>query len=270
VTDLPDRLPPSGLPAERRLSNRDFELVIRRAAELQARDPSEAGGDGVSESELIRIGRELGLSTQHLNQALAEVSGARPAETGLFVRVFGPGVVSASRTVPGEAAGVSRLLERYLVEREYLAVLRRFPDRIILTRAAGVAATFGRAMTSVFSRSRALDVNNLEVVVHPLEDGFAYVTVATMLTRERNAAAAGSILGGGGTAAFTGAVLSIAVAPPAALLALPLLGGAIYAGHRYYDGVLQKVQVQLESLLDRLEHGELPQPVRGWGGGTMR
>jgi hypothetical protein len=136
---------------------------------------------------------------------------------------------------------------------------------VVLTRATGVVATVGRAMTNVFSRSPALDVPNLEMSVHPLDESAAYVTLSTALTRERTAAAAGAFVGGGSFAAFAGAALSIAIAPPAVLVALPVLGGAVYAGHTYYEGILKKTQLQLEALLDRLEHGELPQPSRGWG-----
>jgi hypothetical protein len=262
VTNLPDR--PGGAPPERRLSNRDFELVIRRAAELQAREAEGPDSDGVTEGELLRIGRELGLSTQYLHRALAEVSGSSVDESGVLTQLFGPVTVRAGRTVRGEAGDVGRLLERYLVEREYLAVLRRFPDRVLLTRATGVAAVMGRAASQIFSRSPLLRVNNLEMAVHDLEEGFTYVNLGTSMQQQRTATAASSLLGGGTSAGLAGAVLGIAIAPPAALVALPILAGAVYGGHIYYEGVLRAVQLQLESLLDRLEHGELPAPVGRW------
>ena len=59
---------------QRHLSTEQFELVIRRAAELQA-SAAEAGGEEMSEGEIVRIGRELGLSGRYLQQALAEVRG---------------------------------------------------------------------------------------------------------------------------------------------------------------------------------------------------
>jgi hypothetical protein len=263
VTKLPDRPTPPSHP-ERRLSNRDFELVIRRAAELQAREAEDVGGAGMTEDEIMRIGRELGLSTQHLHRALAEVGSDIVRESGLFVRLFGPANVRANRAVAGEVEDIARLLERYLVEREFLTVLRRFPDRVLYTRATGFAAAMGRATSHILSRSPLLKVGNLEVGVRPLDEGYAYVTLAASLGTQRTAAAASAFVGGGTGAAIAGAALGIAIAPPAALLALPVLGGALYGGHVYYEGVLRAVQVQLESLLDRLEHGELPQPLRGW------
>ncbi len=240
-------------------------MVIRRAAELQARDAERFGAEGISESEALRIGRELGLSMEHLHQALAEVSDTSPPEGGLLVRLFGPRVVHAYRTVAGDAAAISARLERYLIEREFLTVLRRFPERVIFTRASGAAAVVGRAASQIFSRSPLLPVENLEVSVRPLGEGHAHVYLATSLSRPRTAAAATSIIGGTTGAGLAGAALGIAVAPPAALVALPILGLSILGGRAYYRGLGERVQVQLESLLDRLAHDELPQPVRGWG-----
>jgi hypothetical protein len=264
VNGLPDRpTEKSGLP-ERRLSNRDFEMVIRRAAELQARESEGFGGEGITEAEALRIGRELGLSTQHLHRALAETGGMPVGEAGVMDRLFGSNVVRAARAVPGEAENVARLLERYFVEREYLVVQRRFADRVVFTRATGVAAAMGRATSQIFSRSPLLSVGTLELSVHPFEEGFTFVGLATSLATQRNAAAASSIVGGGTGAAATGAVLGILVAPPAALLALPILGASIYGARAYLEGSARKVQVQLESILDRVEHGDLPPPARGW------
>ncbi len=261
MSNVPDRPRPPAPPAERTLSSGDFELVIRRAAELQARE-AEQGADSMSESEVIRIGRELGLSTRHLNQALVEVGGHATEESGLFVKLFGPASIRASRAVVGDAREVATRLERHLTEREYLAVLRRLPDRVLFTRATGVAAAVGRASSQIFSGVPLLNVGNLEVAVQPLEDGYSYATLATSLASERTATAAGSILGGGSAAAVVGAVAAIAVAPPAALVALPVLGGVAYGGHAYYESLIAKTQVQLEALLDRLEHNELPPPVQ--------
>lgn len=263
MTDLPDRIePPADLPANR-LSNHAFEQVIRRAAELQARDAEDVGGDGIDETEVLRIGRELGLSTQHLHRALVEVKGAEEPESGVLGTLFGPARIHAGRTIRGDAREIATALERHLVEREYLAVLRRFPDRVVFTRASGVVAALGRASSQVFNRSPLLGVPNLEVSSQPLEEGFGYVTLATSLGGQRTSTAAVSILGGGSGAAFTAAALAIAVAPPVGLLGLSVLGGAVFGGHVYYERAMRKVQIQLESLLDRLEHGELTRQPRG-------
>jgi hypothetical protein len=88
---------------DRSVDRRQFDDVIRRAAELAAAE-SDHGEGALAESELIRIAGEVGLSERHVRRALAEVrSGASPVEddSGLFARVFGVGRVRAGRVVPG-------------------------------------------------------------------------------------------------------------------------------------------------------------------------
>lgn len=260
VSNLPEK--PDQPQSERTLSSRDFEMVIRRAAELQAREADESGGgDAMSSAEVLRIGRELGLSTRHLHQAMAEVGDSGTRESGLLSRLFGPVQVRVGRTVPGSPSDVSRLLEAYLIEREYLSVLRRLPDRVLLTRASGVIAAVGRVTSRIHSRSRPLSLSNLEMSVRALEDGYSYVTLASSLGGQRTGTAVASIVGGGWGAGALAAFLGIAIAPPVALAALPVFGGALYGGHRYYETVVHDVEQQLESLLDRLQHGELPPPL---------
>jgi hypothetical protein len=256
VTRLPDRPKPDRPPPPQRLTNEQFEMVIRRAAELQAR-AADAGADGLSEEEALRIGRELGLSGAHLGQALAEVRGGPDEERGLAAKVMGPSRVGASRAVAGDAAGIARLLESYLVEREYLVVQRRLADRTVFVRATGVVAVVARTTTGLFRRSPLLSVETLDVSVRQLEPGFSYVALATDLKGDRTGyLAGGTVLGGmfGGVGALT---LAIAVTPAAALVAVPILAAGV-GGMRYaYREAARKVGVQLEALLDRLEHGEL-------------
>jgi hypothetical protein len=270
--NLPDRSTgPGGSNLPARLSNRDFELVIRRAAELQARDAEGADGDGIDEAEVLRIGRELGLSTQHLHRALAEVQGAGPPEGGVIKWMYGPSSVSVGRTVKGGAAQVARTLENYLVEREYLSVLRRLPDRVLYTRASGATAAVGRAMSKAFNRTPPLGVANLESTVRRIEDDYTYVGLSTTLAGHRAGTALASLGGGLSGGGLVAAVLGIAIAPLAALGGIPIALGVAYGGHLYYSGMVKRIQTQFESLLDRLEHGELAQrPQAGFLGRPPR
>jgi len=64
---MPDNLP---VPSARPLDRAALERVLGRAAELQA-----GGADApetLTEAQLLEIGREVGLSPEHLRQALAE------------------------------------------------------------------------------------------------------------------------------------------------------------------------------------------------------
>lgn len=258
MTNLPDkpRVPADGgLPA--RLTNRDFELVIRRAAELQARDAEDPSGDGVDTAEVLRIGKELGLSDQHMHRALAEVQGSESGEAGMMTSVYGPSSIRIGRVMRGNAQALSSVLENHLVTREYLTVLRRMPDRTLFTPSAGATAAVGRAMSRAFNRRPPLDFSNLELTARKIEDDYAYVSLGTTLGPQRTGTAVASIAGGVSGGGLLAAFLGIAVAPVAAVGGVPILLAALYGGKLYYSNALEQAHVQLESLLDRLEHGDL-------------
>jgi hypothetical protein len=256
MSDLPDR--PRKDPAVPRLSNEEFELVIRRAAELQARSVEEEGGaEGVSEEDALRIGRELGLSGAALGRALAEVRGGAVEEHGPLVKLMGPARISASRAVPGGARALARVLEEHLVDVQYLVVQRRLADRIVFVKASGVLAAVGRTTTEIFRRAPLLGLENLDVSVRQLEPGLCYVGLSTDLGGERTSHAVGGAVTGGVFGGINAVVLGIAVAPPAALVAIPVAAALGYAWRYGYQAAARKALVQLEALLDRLEHGEL-------------
>jgi hypothetical protein len=255
MSDLPDR--PRKDPAVPRLSNEEFELVIRRAAELQARSADEAGAEGVSEEDALRIGRELGLSGAALGRALAEVRGGAVEEHGPLVKLMGPARISASRAVPGGARALARVLEEHLVDVQYLVVQRRLADRIVFVKASGVLAAVGRTTTEIFRRAPLLGLENLDVSVRQLEPGLCYVGLSTDLGGERTSHAVGGAVTGGVFGGINAVVLGIAVAPPAALVAIPVAAALGYAWRYGYQAAARKALVQLEALLDRLEHGEL-------------
>jgi hypothetical protein len=233
-------------------------MVIRRAAELQARSAEDPGSDAMSEEEAVRIGRELGLSLPNLNRALAEVRGQQEVEEGPMVRVMGKARLVATRTVAGEAGKLRALIEAYLLDKEYMTVERRRPDRTTYVRARGLFATLGRATSGAFGSTALLDLERLDVSVQPLEEGFVYVTLSTDLAGTRNGYAAGAAASATAVGGVGGLTLAVAVAPPLALLAIPAMG-AVFYGIRYgYEVERRKRQTQLEALLDRLEYGELP------------
>jgi hypothetical protein len=264
VNRLPDRLRPEEERPVPQLSSQQFEMVIRRAAELQARSAEEPGSEIMAEDEALRIGRELGLSDRHLSQALAEVRSAPKEESGFLSRAIGEAVIACSRTVPGNADAVRALLENYLLEHEFMVVLRRLPGRTVYVKARGVLAVIGLSTKQLFNRSPPLALDGLELSVQPLEEGYSFVTISTDLSGKRAGYAAGGVAVGGTMTGMGSLALAIAIAPPAAVLALPVLGIAAIATRGAYAANARKIRVQLESLLDRLEHGELPKSKPGW------
>ena len=264
---LPDRPDTTKLPAERTLTQEQFEMVIRRAAEMQARAAEEPGVGALTETEAIRIGREIGISPSHLRRALAETSGVAAPPPSTAVKLLGPAWVRASRTVPGSASGVRDQLDQYLVQRERLAPVRRFPDRTTYARARGneLQRVVQLARETLMSRKqqplvgagfRLRQAREVESTVQPLEEGFSYVTLGVDLGNVRAGMAAGGASVGGAIALGTAVVLGIAVDPAAALLGLPALPGAMWGTRMIQIKTAAHAQTHLESILDCLERGE--------------
>ena len=265
--NLPANGPPggSGLPA-RMLSSTELEAVIKRAVELQTVRETEMT-DGLSDAEVVRIGKELGLEQHLVRRAIAEVRSRPPEEHGLLPGVMGPGVVRAARTIRRPAVELGIFLERYLIETEFMAVERRFPDRTRYVRAQGIGAALGRTFSKVGSRVAPLDLAGVDVGVALADEDSSVVTLQVDLSGVRAGTAAGGWLGGLGGGGTVAAVVLATTAPH--LLALAGIGVAaavVLGGLAAYRMMAQKTQNKLEAFLDRLEHGELrlPQPKQEW------
>jgi hypothetical protein len=249
----------SGLPA-RRLTGEQMEAVIRRATELQF--TAGAGDEGISETELLRIGRELGLEPANLRRALAEVrTSGGPADRGMMVSLMGQRVVRASRIIKRPAAELGMFLETYLKRCEYMDPLRRFPDRTRYTKASGIGAAFGRAAAKLSSRQASLDLQQLDVGVSALEADTALVELSVDQGPVRaGMAAGGAAVGAGGSVGIISFALVSPAPDPLSLLAVPIIGGSMWLFRSIYRYQAGTVETRLESFLDRLEHGEVRLP----------
>lgn len=257
--DAPTPAPGASTPpaAARGFSTRELEAVIRRAVELQAGDAGR-GDEGVSEAEVVRIGRELGLEPATVRRAMAEVRLGPAEEHGALVHVIGSRTVRASRTLRRPAATTASLLERYLRETELMVPQRRFPDRTRYVRDSSLAAGLTRFARGFSRAQKPLDLNEIEAGVHALDAGSCLVEVSTDLAGTRGGLVAGVLGGGGAAAAGWGvAAWATAIPDPLMLLGVPVLAGAWWAMRAIYRAVHRSAQDKLESLLDRLEHGDL-------------
>jgi hypothetical protein len=251
-----EALPPA------RLTSAQVDAVLRRAVELQAAEAE--GGDALTEEDLLRIGREVGIDPAHLGRALAEVGAVLPEEAGWLRRVMGERAVSAGRSVAMPADRARAELDAYLREEEFMVVHRRLPGRTIYTRASGLAADFGRFTSDVARRHPRINAPELEVLVREAGAEETFVALRLDLAGRRAGLATGGMAAGTGSAGVVAAAFGLALAPPAAVLGLPVLAGSLWGSRRAYRAVREKRQRLLESLLDRLEHGELKPPRRGW------
>jgi hypothetical protein len=253
--DLPERRPADSTLPARNLTTQELEAVIRRAVELQAGSGVE---DGIPQSEVVRIGQELGLDAGAMRRAIAEVRSRAPADATMLGRSMGPRVVRCSRTLRRPAAATGLLVERYLLETEFMVVQRRFPERTRYVRDGSVAATLARVARGFTRTQQPLDLKQVDVAVAALDDTSCLVEVSVDLGGDRAGTTAGAIgLGGAAAGGIAAVVWATPVADPFMLLGLPAFAGIWYSMKAVYGAVRRSTEEKLEAFLDRLEHNEL-------------
>ncbi|HEY0972116.1 MAG TPA: hypothetical protein VGE02_14205 [Gemmatimonadales bacterium] len=235
-------------------------------AARQAASPDTMGL--LSEEQIIELGQEVGLSPAVLRQALAEERSrvVAPAEEGLAGRLFGPREAAASRTVRGTPERVLATLDVWMQRDECLKVRRRFADRLTWEPRRDLWGSLRRGLNlggRSYELARATEVG---ATVIPVDEGRVLVRMDADLAPSRRAllqvggatAATGVATGGtlavlAATVAAPGVIGIAAVAAAAALPSLAGLGGG-WALVRQHQGVVGRVQLGLEQILDRLEH----------------
>ena len=257
----------------RSLTRREFDEVIRRASELASRE-SDLGEGSLSESELLRIAREVGLSERHVRAALAEVrtGGALVETNGTLDRLFGPLVVRASRVVPGTPRQLADTLDTFLVGGQLLQSVRRSEFFLQYRPAIDWASQVARAASAASRRYYIAAARSVEVRLEPIDASRSLVDFAVDPGTRGDAiggATAGTMVGtvagaGVAIALLTAAPLTLAVSGGVALAAAVSGGSISLAGH-FHRRKLRDVQSELEGVLDKLESGEsLEPPPPAW------
>jgi hypothetical protein len=250
-----DPTPPQtpNLPVARRFTTPELEAVIRRAVELQG-----GGEDELSDTEIVKIGQELGLAPATVRQAMAEVHGRGAEEKGALTTLVGARTVRASRVLRRSPAGLGSVLDAYLCETELMAPQRRFPGRTRYVRQSGLAAGMSRIARSLARTRKPLNFQQLDVAIAPIDEHSSLVEVSVDLAVVRGGLAAG-VLGSSSVLAtgWAAAVWATPVADPLMLLGVPAVTGAWYGMRAIYRSIFRSAEDNLESLLDRLEHDDL-------------
>ncbi|MFL5593422.1 MAG: hypothetical protein ACJ78M_14970 [Gemmatimonadaceae bacterium] len=259
--------PPTSLPVRQTLLDRQaLERVLARAAELQGASALPESSDLISESQLLDIGNEVGLSPATINQALAEERTRVnvPEERGLVAQIAGAGYATATRTIPGTPRDVLATIDGWMLREECLQVQRRFSDRITWEPQRGL---FGKLRRTVNVSGRGyylMDAAQVSATVLPVDASRVVVRLDADIhsSRARRVGTGGALAALGAVASgILGLGLVVAHLPlviAAGAAVLPFAGGSLaaYKVARTHRGVLSSVQLALEQILDRLEHGE--------------
>lgn len=249
---------PANLPAT--VDRAAVERVLARALELQSGVAGDTA-DRLTEAQLLDLAKEVGLDPMHLRQALAEerTRVAVPEEKGLLAALYGGATVSAQRTVSGTPTQVLKALDDWMQRQEFLMVKRHFGDRIVWEADRGVASAVRRAVSGKGDAlSRATDVAATAIALDPTH---VVVRLDAQLGGHRASMAqvnvgfgAASVVAGGILVALSFPVLA-AIAPAAVLV--PGVWGIARATHAK---TVERAQLALEQVLDRLERGEAGRP----------
>jgi hypothetical protein len=258
-------------PAKQTLLDRQaLERVLARAAELQGAGAIPESSDLISESQLRDIGNEVGLSAEMLNQALAEERTRInvPEERGLVAQIAGASFATATRTVPGTQRDILATIDAWMQREECLQVQRRFTDRITWEPQRGL---FGKIRRTVNMSGRGyylMDAGQVSATVLPVDGSRVVVRLDADIhaSRARRVGMGGFLAAMGAAASgIVGLALVIAHIPlfiAAGAAILPFAGSSVgaYKLARTHRTVLSSVQLALEQVLDRLEHGEFERP----------
>ncbi|NIM49825.1 MAG: hypothetical protein GTN62_06150 [Gemmatimonadales bacterium] len=253
------------VPDKPRIDRGALERIIQRAAELQAAERDI--GEGLTEQELMKLGQDVGIPAAYLQRALLdERTGAVVrAQPGPVAWLLGPRRLIANRTIPGQPRRIQEALNHWMTQGELLTVKRRFPDQTSWEARQDVFSTIKRGFQIGGRPYHLTPAKEIVGQVVQLDDERCHVQlVADLSNTQRSHLSGGATLAGAG--AITSAIgLTLGVAVPVALipLGLGMLVGFVAARRRLTQ--LERVNVAMEQVLDRLEHGEIEVPPRAGG-----
>jgi len=242
------------VPSGSRFDRPALERIIQRAAELQSRERDI--GEALTEEELLSLGQDVGIAPAHLRQAMQEerTRALVPAERGTLVRLVGPRRIASERLIQGGTAAIQTKLFEWMSEGELLQVKRRYPDSIAWEPKEGAWASLRRSL-GVGGRKYLL-ARAREVVtrVTPVDDNRCLVQLIADLSNTRGEYLLGSGLVLGGSAAAAGIALVLGVLVPVAIIPAVIGAPIAYSVARDRRRQVEKFQVAVEQILDRLEH----------------
>ncbi len=261
------------------LNRREFDEVMRRAADLAAAEPDSAE-EGFRDAEVVRIAREAGLAERHVRRALADVRTGRSLRAGRryggFRELFGNGTVHASRTINQPRARIIRELDEFMVAGQLLQRVRRKNDLLQYRPAIDWASRVARAASSTSRKHYVAAARLVEISLEAL-DGRSTLVKIDVDPGIINNYRTGAILGGTVVGAVVGLGAGATISALFALAPLTLTAGsgmiagagaalivAMLTGWGFWRRI-GEVQSEVEGILDGLESGTgLEPPPPAW------
>ena len=250
----------------RSLTRKEFDEVIRRAAEIAVTEP-EGAESSLTEEDLFRIAQEVGLPERHVRTALSQVRSSPPTGRGPVGSLYGPNFVVASRVVPGDRGGLASKIDEFMVAGRLLQSVRKGVSVLQYRPAVDWASQIARAASSTSRKHYVASAKRVEVRFEQVDEGHTLVELEVE-PGTRDDYLAGGIMGGlgGGVGAGVGVALAVAAAGPALAAASGIVVGSAVLGSLcwvtgyYHKKRLLEVRAEMEGILDQLEQGESLQP----------
>ncbi len=252
------------------LDRESLERVLARAAELQAGQSEPA--EQMSEAQLIEVGKEVGISAEHVRLALAEerTRVQVPEARGVVGGLFGVEGITASRVVSGTPTDILGRLDDWMQREEGMRAKRRFNDRLTWEGRNDFMMSLQAGLKMGARPYSLINSDEVGATVVPVDAQRCIVRLdASFVVSRRQFVLGSSIVAGSGVLGFGGVMALAALIPNGSMIfgallgMIPALGGgaigyAVAATHRQR---VTRAQLALEQVLDRLERGEIRKPA---------
>ena len=242
------------------LDRSQVERILARATELQSSAANDPEGR-LSEAQLEALAREVGLDPINLRQAIAEerTRTTAPEERGMLASLYGGAIASAQRTVPGAPAEVLRALDDWMQRQEGLMVRRYLGDRIVWETRRDFVGVIRRAASG---RGHALArTSTVAATVIAVDARRSLVRLDADLGGHRSLMANQTVAIAGVGAVSSGILVALSFAVAAAAVPVLVTAPLVFIGSRAaHRGAVERAQLVLEQVLDRLEREEAGRP----------
>ena len=226
----------------------------------------------MSEAQLIEVGKEVGISAEHVRLALAEerTRVQVPEARGVVGGLFGVEGITASRVVSGTPTDILGRLDDWMQREEGMRAKRRFNDRLTWEGRNDFMMSLQAGLKMGARPYSLINSDEVGATVVPVDAQRCIVRLdASFVVSRRQFVLGSSIVAGSGVLGFGGVMALAALIPNGSMIfgallgMIPALGGgaigyAVAATHRQR---VTRAQLALEQVLDRLERGEIRKPA---------